>query len=159
MIEESAHVIRSEGEYAWVETQRRSSCGGCAAKQGCGTGALSKVLGAKVQQMKVRNPVHAQSGDEVVLGIEEQALIKGSLLVYLLPLVFMLLAGLLGQWLAPQWLLDSETVGMIFALAGLFAGFVWLALFSRRAEGDPRYMAEILRVNPMVVRFNPSEHP
>jgi sigma-E factor negative regulatory protein RseC len=159
MIEETAQVLRSDGEYAWVETQRRSSCGSCAAKQGCGTGALSQVLGAKTQQMKVRNPVAAKPGDEVVLGIEEGALIRGSLAVYLLPLVTMLMAGLLGQWLAPQWLLDSETLGMVFAIAGLFGGLLWLRGFNRRAGGDPRYMAEILRINPVVIRFDGNSHP
>lgn len=154
MIEEVARVIRSEDGFAWVETQRRSSCSSCASKQGCGTGALSKVLGARVQQMKVRNPVDAKSGDEVILGIEEQALIKSSLAVYLMPLVLMLSAGLLGQWLAPQWLLDADTLGMVFALLGLAAGFIWLRLFNRRASGDPRFMAEILRINPVIVRFD-----
>ena len=50
MIEESAQVVAVEGasgEYVWVETQRQSTCGGCAANQACGTATLAKVLGTR----------------------------------------------------------------------------------------------------------------
>ena len=147
MIEERARVIRSEGDYAWVETQRRSSCGSCAAKRGCGTGALSQVFAGRTQQMQVRNPIDAKAGDEVVLGIEEGALIKGSLAVYLIPLLTMMAGGLLGQAVAPQWLLEPEAMSMLLGILGLVVGLWWLRGFNRRASQNPLYMAEILRVH------------
>jgi sigma-E factor negative regulatory protein RseC len=76
MIEENALVVVTEGEDAWVETSRRSSCGSCEAK-GCGTGALSQVLGRRRQRLRVKNPIAAVVGEQVVLGITESALIKG----------------------------------------------------------------------------------
>ena len=138
-------MVRTEGEYAWVETQRRSSCGSCAANKGCGTGALSQVFAGRVQQMKVRNSVGAREGEHVVLGIEEGTLIKGSLAVYLLPLLAMMAGGLLGQALAPQWLIDPEWLSMLLGLGGLVISLWWLRRFNHRASADPRYMAEILR--------------
>lgn len=145
MIEETAHVVQTEGEYAWVETQRRSSCGSCAAKS-CGTGALSKILGRRTQRLKVHNPVEAKTGQEVVLGIHEQDLLKGSLAVYILPLLTMLAGALLGEGLAPQWGSDSETLSLLFGLVGLVAGFVWLHRYNRGLSAEGRYMAVILRV-------------
>jgi sigma-E factor negative regulatory protein RseC len=148
MIEETAHVVAVEGEHAWVETERRSSCGSCEAK-GCGTGALSKVLGTKVQRMKVQNPIDSQAGDTVILGIEEGVLIKGSLMVYIMPLLLMLAGGLLGQSLAPQWGTEPEGPSLLFGLLGLVVGFLWLRRYNRRVANDPRYSAVILRkVNP-----------
>ncbi|UCE90683.1 MAG: SoxR reducing system RseC family protein, partial [Pseudomonadota bacterium] len=44
MIEELGVVGACEGEYAWVQMERRSTCGRCAARQGCGTAVLAKVL-------------------------------------------------------------------------------------------------------------------
>lgn len=149
MIEESAHVVESEGEYAWVESERRSSCGSCSAK-GCGTGALSKILGRRTQRMKVLNPVGAKPGDEVVLGIREQALIKGSLAVYIVPLLAMMAGALLGHALAPQWGADTEGMSALLGLGGLVVGFLWLSRYNRSIAGDERYMATILRVNPGV---------
>lgn len=149
MIEESAHVVESDDEYAWVETERRSSCGSCSAK-GCGTGALSKILGRKTQRMKVLNPIGAKPGDEVTLGIEEQALIKGSLAVYIVPLVAMLGGGLLGKALAPQWGADADALSAMLGIIGLVVGFLWLRFYNRSIAQDKRFMATILRVNPVV---------
>lgn len=146
MIEENAHVVASEGEYAWVETERRSSCGSCSAK-GCGTGALSKILGQRTQRIKVLNPVEAKPGDEVVLGIEEQVLLKGSLAVYIVPLLAMLVGGILGEVLAPQWESDAEGLSALLGFIGLVAGFLWLSRFNRRLSRDRRFMATILRIN------------
>ena len=35
MIEEQATVVKNEGKYVWVNTQRQSSCGHCSVKNGC----------------------------------------------------------------------------------------------------------------------------
>lgn len=159
MIEESAQVISVEGEHAWVETERRSSCSSCSTK-GCGTGALSKVLGAKTQRMKVRNPVDAAAGDAVIVGIDEAILLKGSLFVYIVPLLLMLVGGLFGETIAPQWGSSGEGMSLLFGLLGLAAGLLWLRRFNRNAESDPRYTAVILRkCSPDIpvsnISFNP----
>lgn len=146
MIEENARVVSSEGDYAWVETERRSSCGSCSAK-GCGTGALSKILGRRTQRLKVFNPVKAKAGDEVVLGIEEQILLKGSMAVYIVPLLAMLAGGLVGEALAPQWGSDVEGLSALLGIFGLAAGFLWLNRYTRRHASDKRFMPTILRLH------------
>jgi sigma-E factor negative regulatory protein RseC len=159
MIEESAQVVSVEGEHAWVETERRSSCSSCSAK-GCGTGALSKVLGAKTQQIKVRNPVGAAAGDAVIVGIDEAIFLKGSLFVYILPLLLMLAGGLFGEMIAPQWGSSGEGLSLLFGLLGLGGGLFWLRRFNRNVENDPRYTAVILRrcspdISVTNISFNP----
>ncbi len=159
MIEENAQVVSVEGEHAWVESERRSSCSSCSAK-GCGTGALSKVLGAKMQRMKVRNPINAVAGDTVIVGIDESVLLKGSLFVYVLPLLLLLGGGLFGEAMAPQWGSDGEAMSLLFGLLGLGGGLLWLRYFNRRAASDPRYTAVILRkcspdVSISNISFNP----
>ncbi len=149
MIEENARVVSTEGEYAWVETERRSSCGSCSAK-GCGTGALSKILGRRIQRLQVLNPIAAKPGDEVVLGIREQVLLKGSLAVYIVPLIAMLAGALLGEALAPQWGSDPEGLSALLGLLGLATGFLWLNRYNRTLSRDKRFMATILRINPDV---------
>lgn len=144
MIEEAAHLVEIDGDYAWVETERRSSCSSCSAK-GCGTGALSKVFGRRSQRLKVLNPIGAKAGDEVVLGIHEQALLKGSVAVYIMPLLGMLAGALLGEGLAPQWGSDSEALSIVLGLLGLAAGFFWLQRYNRGLSRDPRFIPVILR--------------
>ena len=146
MIEETAHVVDAEAEFAWVETERRSSCGSCSAK-GCGTGALSKILGRQRQRLKVLNPIGAKPGDDVVLGIREQAWLKGSVAVYIVPLLTLLAGALLGEGLAPQWGSDSEMLSLLFGLLGLAAGFLWLHRYNRGLSADEKFMAVILRLS------------
>lgn len=144
MIEETGMVVEAEGENAWVETSRKTSCGSCEAK-GCGTGALSKVLGRKSQSMAVRNPIGAKPGEQVVLGISESALIKGSLAVYLVPLCALLAGGLFGELMAAQMQWGEEGATILFAFIGLGLSLLWLQRFNRRAANDETFSAVILR--------------
>ncbi|MCW8919331.1 MAG: SoxR reducing system RseC family protein [Gammaproteobacteria bacterium] len=144
MVEESGLVVATEGEMAWVETSRRSSCGSCEAK-GCGTGALSQVLGRRRQRLRVKNPIAAATGDAVVLGLPEAALLQGAVVVYLVPLLALLAGGLLGEIVAPQLALTPEVGSILFALGALACSFLWLRRFNRRAADDDRFNAVILR--------------
>lgn len=146
MIEERAEVTAVNSPYATVVTQRRSSCSGCSTK-GCGTGALSQVFAARSQEMRVLNPIEARVGEQVVLGLEEGALLRGSLAVYIVPLLTMLAGGVLGEVLAPSLALEqsSEYISLPAALAGLAAGFFWVRRFGQRMMKDDRFMAVILR--------------
>ncbi len=137
-------MVDTDGDYAWVETSRRTSCGSCEAK-GCGTGALSQVLGRKSQRMRVKNPINARAGEQVVLGISESALVRGSLAVYLVPLLALLGGGLFGELMAAQLAISSESMSILFALAGLGVSLLWLRRFNRHAASDSSYSAVILR--------------
>lgn len=145
MIEERAVVVAREGAHAWVERERRSACGSCAVNKGCGTGVLAQVLGRRMMRLKVLNPVAAEPGDAVVLGLDERALVRGSLAVYMVPLAALFAFGLLGEALGAQWGASSEAPAVLFALAGLGGGLWWLRGYSRRLAGDTRYAAVILR--------------
>ncbi|OGT20227.1 MAG: hypothetical protein A2V90_03625 [Gammaproteobacteria bacterium RBG_16_57_12] len=145
MIEETAQVVAVDGEYAWVETRRKTTCGNCAANTGCGTSVLQKVLGQKRNRLKVINHAAAQVGDEVVIGIQEQALVRGSLMVYMVPLLAMLAAAMLGEQFAAARQTDSELTVTISGLAGLLLGYLWLRHITVRIGQDERYQAVILR--------------
>lgn len=145
MIEETAMVVATEGEFAWVETQRQSACGSCSASKGCGTATLSKVLGQRRTRVRALNRANAETGDTVLIGIQENALVRGSLAMYAMPLVLMLGAALVGHGLGQTFGRDPEGMSMLFGLLGLGAGFLWLRRFSRRVSDDPRYQPVILR--------------
>jgi len=56
---ETGRVVAVEADAVWIEADRSSACGRCAARAGCGQGALSKLL----QQGKGR--VRALSGAQL----------------------------------------------------------------------------------------------
>ena len=146
MIEEQGQVIRTEGQFAWVRTQRKSTCGQCAAQKGCGTNVFSKVLGNKLVEFKAINKTNAMAGDQVILGLHESVLLKSAVLMYVLPLVSMFVFALLSSFI-------GEALGVtvsqgwisIFAVFGLLAGFVWVRYFMRNHQTDEKYHPTILR--------------
>ena len=148
MIEEHALVVALDGDDVWVETQRQSACGQCAANKGCGTAVLGKVLGLKRSRVRILNPnaTSVSVGDEIIVGIEEQALVRGSLAIYTVPLMTLFLFGVLGDVLAGQLnISDSDFFVSVFGFIGLFFGFFWLRWFSRKMSRDSRYQPVLLQ--------------
>ena len=145
MIEEFATVVETRGDIAWVETARRSTCSSCSANKACGTALLSRVVGNKNARIRTLNKLDLKSGDRVIIGIQEQALIRGSLAVYAVPLVTLIAGALLGKWLATYSGTGNELVSVLLGLAGLLIGFLWVKRFTSRISLDSRYQPVILR--------------
>lgn len=140
MLEETGRVVQVRGDAAWVETERTSTCVGCAAKSGCGIAVLSRVMGVRRNRVRALNPVHACTGDRVVIGLQEDALVRGSLAMYLIPLMGLLAGAIFGQSVG-----GTESLSIFFAALGLGGGLAWLRWFGRRIRGDQQYQAMVLR--------------
>lgn len=146
MIEETARVIQCQDHFAWVETSRKSACDSCSMNKGCGTGALSKVFGEKRTRLRVVNKVNADVGDTVLIGINEAALLSGSFLVYLLPIVFLLCFAMLGEVMAEQLLIENgEWLSILFGIFGLGLSMWWVRKKTGDLEHSDRYQAVIIR--------------
>ena len=146
MIEESAQIVECVGTVAWVETQRTSTCGSCAASKGCGSAALAKVLGRRRTRVRVLNGVQASVGEQVIIGLQERALLKGALAIYLVPLFGLLAGALLGVLLAERLLVvNVDIVSMAFGGIGAAVGLLWLRYYARSIRNDERYQPVVLR--------------
>ncbi len=145
MIEEYALVVEVQGGIAWVETQRKGSCGTCSASAGCGTATLSKVVGRRRARVQALNKIGARVGEEVVIGIPESALLKGSFAVYAVPLLTMLVAAWIGAAVAGAAQELKELLSTLFGLGGLAGGFVWLKGYAAKIGQDTSYHPVILR--------------
>lgn len=119
MLTEPAIVLRRVDHRVEVELMRTSACSGCEVSQGCGTGALGRLLGRRRRPLLVESDRELAPGDRVQLGFPEAALVRVSLLVYGLPLLGMLLAGLLAHTLfdLPEWQL------LVVSATGFWFGF------------------------------------
>ncbi len=146
MIEETAVVTRCDDGFAFVETERKSACGSCSATGVCGTSALSKVFGNKRSVVKALNPIGAGPGDNVVVGLQESALVNASLMFYLVPIVAMILAAIFAKT-ASEWMgfSSAELFSVLGGLLGLTGGLYLSRRFSERVSNDERYQAVILR--------------
>lgn len=146
MIEESARVTAVEGPWAWVETQRQSSCSSCSAHNGCGVSLLEKVGQARLDSIRALNKANAKVGDQVIVGIAERALVRGSATIYLTPLLGLFGGAALAKALSPySSLLATEAASILLGLVGLGAGLYYLRRYSRKRADDPRFQPVILR--------------
>ncbi|MCG6901023.1 MAG: SoxR reducing system RseC family protein [Gammaproteobacteria bacterium] len=147
MIEEVGQVVAVQGEFAWIESERTSTCGSCAVRKGCGTSAIAQVLGQRRVRLRVLNRIHARVGDNVVIGIAESGVVRGSLAVYAAPLLGLFSGALAGQVLGSVVLeLQSDLPAVAGAIAGFIAALAWLKRFSRDRESDVAYQPVALRL-------------
>ena len=141
MIEEQGRVVAVEPGAVWVETLRKSTCSSCSVSAGCGHGILDK-LGASGRRGYVRALCDLQLnvGDAVVIGVREELLVRGSLLVYLLPLIGLFSAALLAEQLTL-----SEPLVILSAFVGLLAAWSAVRWRSRRTADDPTLQPVVVR--------------
>ncbi|MDX9873321.1 MAG: SoxR reducing system RseC family protein [Spongiibacteraceae bacterium] len=138
----SGRVVATDDDRVWVETIRRSTCGSCSARKGCGHHLLASVgTGTAVHVVAVKAPLSAPVavGDHVQIAIPERTLLAGVGWAYLLPLVTLLAGLLLGS------AAGGESGGALGALIGLALGCGSLAWQTRRLDRS--------RYQPRVVGF------
>lgn len=146
MIEERAIVSRIEqGDsrvQVWVRAFGVESCPKCAEGRGCGGGALAKLVGRRRPEVEVGGTLpQLQVGDTVIVGVDDGAIMRASLWVYLVPLVGMFAAGAFAQ----QVLQAHDVLVAGFGLAGLVGGFILTAMASQRAALTGHYRPSLLR--------------
>jgi len=137
MIESPARVTRSHGDTAWVISEAPSSCGACAGK-GCGSSVFSRLWHPDTPEYPVANPIQAQPGEAVVIGLPEGSLLHATALGYVLPLLATLAGAGLGQWLF------GELAAALGSLTGLLLAGLWL----KRRTQDTRQPVILRRGTP-----------
>lgn len=141
MITETGKVVAVSGEHAWIQTIRTRACKSCSARNGCGQKLLATASGGRANQVRVVNSVNACVGQDVTLGIDENALLGASVLVYALPLLLMVAASVAGHQVSG----GNDFVSMVGAATGLASGFYLSRKLQHRKAG--RYEPRLLRVN------------
>lgn len=101
MLESQALIVKIENGATYVEAEAGGSCGsGHCSTSACSTAVLTRIFSQQPKALSVSNPIDAQVGETVMLGLEEDAFLKSALLAYLFPLVALFLGALIGLWFA-----------------------------------------------------------
>lgn len=122
MIEAVGTVRAVEGDAILVEVQRRSACGSCDSQAGCGTSALGKWFSRGSSRVRLRSDLRLGAGDVVVLGLDEAALLRAALLLYLLPILALLGGAAVGAALGGA---GGDWLGVAGGVVGLAAGLAF----------------------------------
>lgn len=162
MIVEKATVIGVEEGWLTVETIQQSTCGSCSAQKGCGQGVLAKYLSHRSffkLNLEEFQRKEFKVGDVVELGIDELALVRASVWLYILPLVGLLLGVYLGA-------LVSEGMSILGALLGLLFAAYLSSYHARQVKYSPEYAPVLIEgaastpvSKASAIRFVSAENP
>ncbi|RUO22517.1 Fis family transcriptional regulator [Aliidiomarina iranensis] len=144
MIREIGEVTAINGQTVTITTALQQGCGGCKQQSHCGAGILSKALPNRRGSVEVWLENPPAIGSQVELWLPEKAILKFSVLLYLIPIITLLAGALIGEQLFPQ----QELYGILLAGAGFAASFFLLKQWLRRRDLQVR---ELMQINILPV--------
>lgn len=136
---EMGRIVAVETDSVWVETIRTSTCGACSAQKGCGHGLLNRIRDGQRGLVRVLpgpfSLADCQINDEVSISLPDEVILRGSLIVYMLPLLTMLVGAVAGSRLLP-WAPDPSAV--LGAVVGFAAGVALVRWHAWQHRHDTR---------------------
>lgn len=150
MIEQSAIILSLESQQdshslATIEVVRKTACGLCGKTRGCGNALWGKIFAHKTTSFKAQNAIDAKVGQSVIVGIDEAAVMKSALMLYIVPLVMMILGTILVSRLS-----TTDIAAIIGAIFGLVVGGIWV---KAHIEGRSYYQNQ----RPKILRLESAE--
>lgn len=116
-------MVKIEHHQVWVESGPDSACGGCLQKASCATNAVGSVL--KKKPVPVDSDIQLKVGDQVMVAIDENLLLRASLLLYLVPIIALFTGAGMADWLldnmphADLWIAGSAILSFLLSLCGI----------------------------------------
>lgn len=118
-MDQEAIVARLEGDHAYVEVGG-AGCGRCHETGGCQSGILGQLFRTRPRLFRLANSIGAVPGDPVVVRVAEGATLRAALLIYALPVAFLLLGAVAGTALGDA--ANNDAAAAIGALSGFVVG-------------------------------------
>ena len=145
---ETGRVVAVEPDAVWIEADRSAACNKCAARAGCGQGALSAVLQSGKGRVRATSgetlsAAQCNVGDQVVIQVPEATLLGGTLLIYGFPLVTGAILSMLASTRGDLWSAAAFAIGML-------SGFAILRLVTVQSGGvfpglsEPRLSSKLV---------------
>jgi sigma-E factor negative regulatory protein RseC len=120
MIEATAVVVKTTDQQIWITGGEQSACGACQQKASCTTAALDSTF--KKKPVPITSALPLNTGDRVLVAIDESVVLRSTLLLYLLPLLALLLGAGLAESLFGQqqhadlWIAASAISSLLLSL-------------------------------------------
>lgn len=154
MIEEHAIILSTESgvenqSVATIEVVRQTACSLCGQTRGCGNALWGKMFAHKATSFKAQNNINAKTGQSVIVGIDEKALVKSALLLYIVPLVTLFIGAILALQVS-----DSDLSAMFGAVVGVLAGYFWVKAHTLGRSYDQSHQPKILRLDVVSQKDN-----
>lgn len=120
-VTQEAEVIAEQNQgQVQVKACASKGCGSCSLAGGCGQGVLSRWLMRRSPSLTLHTETPLQVGDRILLGINANKLNRAAVLQFLLPLITLLAAALLAEFIG----ITSGLLLFLIALIGLASGLL-----------------------------------
>ena len=121
-LSEIGRVVAVEPDAVWIEADRSAACNKCAARAGCGQGALSALLQSGKGRVRAASgetlsAAQCNVGDQVVIQVPEATLLGGTLLLYGFPLVTGVVLSMLASTRGDLWSAVAFAIGLLSGFA------------------------------------------
>ncbi|MBN1464241.1 SoxR reducing system RseC family protein [candidate division KSB1 bacterium] len=126
---ETGTIISIDGQQAIVQLLRGDQCEGCHA---------CHAFGENKMRLEALNSLGASVGDQVQVRIEPKLVLKGSMILFILPLIALLIGYYLAVRFVPPF---SEGVGIVGAFSAFAIAFLIIKKTARRTP----------EVNPAII--------
>jgi len=164
MIEENATVVAihkgtdksadlSVRNKVTVESEIKSSCSGCKQVDNCGSGQVAKAFPQPKLKLELETNLPVEIGDVVVLGLSDKHLLSSAWQVYLWPLLGLVIASVLGQWLIEQQILNHELLAITLGIFGGYVGFLLARHQQKRGKHCHLLIPRILRIKNTAINI------
>ena len=126
---------------AKVLVQTKSACDGCNAGGAC----TSTQEGMEIEAL---NSVHAEVGQKVKVLMAPRQYLKGSMLVYGVPLVAFIAGAIFGKHIGDEYFteMNSELVAALSGFAALMLSLIIVKIGSRKIESNTEYQPVIEKI-------------
>jgi len=155
MIKELANVVAISAGQVTVTSQIKSTCGGCAQVDTCGSGQVAKALPQAKLTLTVPYDINATGkslklGDSVMLALPEKHMLYSAGQVYLLPLFGLIGFSAIGQWLLKEQLFSHELFALGLGIAGGYLGYRLAKFQQKQGKQSDNLQPKIIKVLPSV---------
>ena len=140
-LEEEGIIKTVEGDHAVVSVCAQSACQGCPSSSICNSAGDER-------EVKALNPVNAAPGQRVKVVMHARMYLKGTLLVYALPMFVLIAGAILGKFLADNYFPGSnpDILAAGMGLGGMAAVFLAVKRWSLAVDKSEDYLPVIERV-------------
>ncbi len=140
MSAERGIVEKVEPGWAWVKTKRSSACSSCGSRHHCLTQGSDQMV------VKAQNTARAKKGDEVELYLSSKTKLKGTAIVYLIPVLGVFVGAFSADPLSEAFGMNSSLGMVVFTLTGLVAAVFWMRHLANRMDAKQTLIPKVKRV-------------
>ncbi|WP_026893952.1 SoxR reducing system RseC family protein [Clostridiisalibacter paucivorans] len=139
-MDQIGHVISVDGRFAEVDVRRTSSCGENCAH--CGGGCSVPSI-----RVNIENKLNASIGDYVEIEMEAKTILKGSMILYGIPLLLLVLGIVIGNSIFQGMGYDNyEVMGFGIGILSLAVSFTILRFIDKSIQKNQSLKLEMVKI-------------